>query len=50
MEKCTCQYCGTKVNKYGTICSGCWYKRKLIRQIKEMLLQAKEEREKKKND
>ena len=39
----TCQYCGANVHKYANICSQCCKKRKLIRQIRAMLLQAKKE-------
>jgi RNA polymerase-binding transcription factor DksA len=38
-----CKYCGVKVTKYATICSTCNTKLKLIRQIKQMLLEAKKE-------
>jgi DNA-directed RNA polymerase subunit RPC12/RpoP len=37
-----CKYCGSKVQKYAKICTGCNTKLKLIRQIKAMLSGAKE--------
>ena len=38
-----CKYCGAKVVKYATVCSGCSAKLKLIRQIKAILIEAKKE-------
>lgn len=41
-EKNVCHYCGTKLQK-GTMCANCLIKIKLIRQIKQMLNDAKKE-------
>ena len=46
-EKNVCHYCGVKVQKGKTVCANCYIKRKKIRQIKQMLNDAKREVESK---